>query len=80
MWGGEDSRAIVRGGEDSASVRAYRTTKMHMAAQKCLLSAPSSRTILLARYVPGAWVQMEPLKGQRGSFGRQPSLAPSHEA
>jgi hypothetical protein len=27
--------------------------------------------------VPEAWVQLEPLKGQRGSFGRQPSLAPS---
>ena len=37
-------------------------------------------TILLCMAVPEAWVQLEPLKGQRGSFGRQPSLAPLHEA
>ena len=33
-------------------------------------------TILPCKAVPEAWVQLEPLKGQRGSFGRQPSLAP----
>ncbi len=34
-------------------------------------------TILPCMAVPEAWVQPEALKGQRGSFGRQPSLAPS---
>ena len=37
-------------------------------------------TILPYTAVSEAWVLPELLKGQRGSFGRQPSLAPLHEA
>jgi hypothetical protein len=54
-----------------------------MVRQKCMAFAQKSLTlraglptILPCTAVPEAWVQPELLKGQRGSFGRQPSLAP----
>jgi hypothetical protein len=54
--------------------------KMRGATQKSLTLRAWLPTILLCTAVPEAWVQPEALKGQRGSFGRQPSLAPLHEA
>jgi hypothetical protein len=50
------------------------------AAEKSLTLRAGLPTIFASKAVPVAWVQLEPLKGQRGSFGRQPSLAPLHEA
>jgi len=50
--------------------------KMRDAVQKSLTLRAWLPTIHSSRYVPEAWVQPEVLKGQRGSFGRQPSLAP----
>ena len=49
---------------------------MRGAAQKSLTLRARLPTILPCTAVPEAGVQPEALKGQRGSFGRQPSLAP----
>ena len=54
--------------------------KMRGAAQKSLTLRAGLPTILASKAVPEAWAQLKLLKGQRGSFGRQPSLAPLHEA
>jgi len=50
--------------------------KMRGAPQKSLTLRAWLPTILPILGSARSWVQLEPLKGQRGSFGRQPSLAP----